>query len=293
MLIPGQNDVLLGRGTPINNHEGNINYRNIVRYYKDGYLAARSNYEKYLITMEVRQRIKNLYPPGRFIRKDSNTNTWIEVDDKETKNKISQALRENPHKYEPCLKNMKPDCNNERICMNAICSDSNRSKALVGDVAQNKIVANPSVSSTTFELPLIEDSCNNRANDVKVETVHSIPPEPIVLDAKKQNTFYPHDPCAKFSCNGDDYKSDIKTDRLMLVSSSDVKKIHEELSCDGKKNGDLFNDFLDIEDVSIIGACDFAHGLDAQLDSSFAIGYDQSLLGQDFNEDYLTEIMKV
>ena len=52
----GDNDVLLGRGTPINKHEGNINFRNIVKFYKESYLTARNNYEKYLITMEVKQK---------------------------------------------------------------------------------------------------------------------------------------------------------------------------------------------------------------------------------------------
>lgn len=68
------------RGAPINKHVGNINFRNIVRYYKEKYLVARDNYEKDLIAMEVK-KIKK-YALIRIIRLDSKSKTWIEVDDK-------------------------------------------------------------------------------------------------------------------------------------------------------------------------------------------------------------------
>jgi len=89
-----ENDVLLGRGTPINTHRGNINFRNIIKEYKENYFSARNNYEKYLITVCVHQRMKNQYPPGRFMRYDSKNKSWFEATDEDAKNKISQALRE-------------------------------------------------------------------------------------------------------------------------------------------------------------------------------------------------------
>ena len=38
ILMKDQNGALLGRGAPINKHVGNINFSNIVRYYKENIL---------------------------------------------------------------------------------------------------------------------------------------------------------------------------------------------------------------------------------------------------------------
>lgn len=93
-FLPQGNDVLLGRGTPINSHIGNIKFRKIIKEYKESYLSARNNYEKYLIAMGVQQSVKNQCPPGRFMRYDSIGKTWVEATNEETKSKISQGLRE-------------------------------------------------------------------------------------------------------------------------------------------------------------------------------------------------------
>ena len=100
-----ENDVLLGRGTPTNTHNGNITFRHVVKNYKGSYLCARNNYEKYMIAMEVQQKIKSLSPPGRFIRRYFKTNTWIEIDDNEIRQKICQALREKAPSVMKCHTN--------------------------------------------------------------------------------------------------------------------------------------------------------------------------------------------
>ena len=93
-MEPHVNDVLMGRGASIYNHRGNINFRNIVLEYKSEYVGALNNYGKDLILKEVYRRVKLLSPPGRFLRHDNKNKVWVEMDEKEAKPKISQALRE-------------------------------------------------------------------------------------------------------------------------------------------------------------------------------------------------------
>lgn len=92
---PGINDVMLGRGAGTNKHEGNIKFRDMCKDYQERYVAAINNYEKYIITMEIFERVRKLNPPGKFIDKDSKSKTWHEVDENRARRKISQALREN------------------------------------------------------------------------------------------------------------------------------------------------------------------------------------------------------
>jgi len=95
IIAPAANDVLLGRGAGTNKHKGNMNFRNIVKGCQEDYTTAMNNYEKYLITMDILQKIHILDPPGRFITQDAKTKCWYDVGDHKARRKISQALREN------------------------------------------------------------------------------------------------------------------------------------------------------------------------------------------------------
>ena len=106
----GENDVLLGSGTPTTKHKGNIAFRRVVKQHKGNYLCASNSYEKYLIVMEVNQKVKSLCPPGRFIRRNAETNA--EVNDDEIKQKISQALEGKASLVRKCHKNDKMEQNN-------------------------------------------------------------------------------------------------------------------------------------------------------------------------------------
>jgi len=103
---PGVNDVMLGRGAGTNRHPGNKTFRNICKEFQEKYIKAINNYEKYLITMEIMERIQNLDPPGRFIDKDSKKGkSYYDVGEVRARKKISQALRENA----PEIKKKKDD----------------------------------------------------------------------------------------------------------------------------------------------------------------------------------------
>mmetsp|Transcript_177 Transcript_177/g.183 ORF Transcript_177/g.183 Transcript_177/m.183 type:complete len:566 (+) Transcript_177:185-1882(+) len=87
------NDVLCGRGGATNSHIGNRSFREIVKQYKDRYLKAKKK-EKPNVAGEIVDKIRNLEPNGRFLRKDRDTGCWVDIGDVRAKEKTSQALRE-------------------------------------------------------------------------------------------------------------------------------------------------------------------------------------------------------
>lgn len=87
------NDVLCGRGGATNSHCGNRSYRKLVKKFKDKYLKAKKK-EKPSVAAEVVEIIRNLNPPGRFLKKDKETGWYLDIGDARAKEKTSQALRE-------------------------------------------------------------------------------------------------------------------------------------------------------------------------------------------------------
>mmetsp|Transcript_21370 Transcript_21370/g.29741 ORF Transcript_21370/g.29741 Transcript_21370/m.29741 type:complete len:466 (-) Transcript_21370:248-1645(-) len=89
-----QSDVLCGRGGLTNHHAGNMFFRRLVRLKQEAYLLA-SKREKAGVARDIVDSIRQLQPPGRFLKKDAkNPNTWIEIGDRKAREKTSQALRE-------------------------------------------------------------------------------------------------------------------------------------------------------------------------------------------------------
>ena len=86
--------VLCGRGGLINGSPGNIQFRDIVASRKKEYNAksTKRNEKAHLAATIVRQ-IRNLNPPGRFLREDTN-GMWFDIGDAKAIRKTGQALRE-------------------------------------------------------------------------------------------------------------------------------------------------------------------------------------------------------
>lgn len=93
--VLGPHDVLLGRGSGISNHIGNIKFRKLVEKHKSRYVAA-SRVDKPKVAGELVAIWRKLDPPGRFLaRCESNhTNPWVDVGDHRARQKTSQCLRE-------------------------------------------------------------------------------------------------------------------------------------------------------------------------------------------------------
>ncbi len=87
------NDVLCGKGNLINSHEGNKHFRYVVNLMKHEYVAAPKRRKKIFAKM-VLMEIRSMEPPGRFLRKNKETQLWEEIEEKVAENKARQALRE-------------------------------------------------------------------------------------------------------------------------------------------------------------------------------------------------------
>lgn len=87
-----QDDVLCGRGGETNHHQGNIQYRNLVKAFQPLYIASKRRDKPRLaqcIVYTVRQS------GGRFLKRtDPRSNTWTDVGNIKAREKTSQALRE-------------------------------------------------------------------------------------------------------------------------------------------------------------------------------------------------------
>jgi hypothetical protein len=92
---PISNDVLMGRGSRINNHEGNIQFREHVGRYKVQYLNKNTKkMQKAHMCADIVEWVRGLSPPGRFMQKSTQTGNWVEIGDERARKKAGQALRE-------------------------------------------------------------------------------------------------------------------------------------------------------------------------------------------------------
>jgi hypothetical protein len=85
-------DVLCGRGGETNHHQGNIQYRNLVKAFQPLYIISKRRDKPRIaqcIVYSVRMR------GGRFLKRtDPRSNTWTDVGNTKAREKTSQALRE-------------------------------------------------------------------------------------------------------------------------------------------------------------------------------------------------------
>ena len=102
MWKPHHNDVLMGRGGKNNAHVGNKQLRQFARELGLSYYHC-PRLKKEGIYKELVKRIKQLDPPGRFLRQDKLTLLWVEVGEKEEWSKASQHLRDAAKDYEKTL----------------------------------------------------------------------------------------------------------------------------------------------------------------------------------------------
>jgi hypothetical protein len=95
------NDVLLGRGGETNHHSGNVFYRHLVKACQPAYISAKRR-NKPRIAESIVYTVRQL--GGRFIKKGTGDNVWVDVGNTKAREKTSQALREGA----PDLRNGSP-----------------------------------------------------------------------------------------------------------------------------------------------------------------------------------------
>lgn len=75
------NDVLSGRGGSRSNHEGNSKFRNLIELHKTKYCDKRAKrVEKQFMAARVVAIVRNMNPPGRFLKKNEK-GFWEEIGD--------------------------------------------------------------------------------------------------------------------------------------------------------------------------------------------------------------------
>jgi hypothetical protein len=90
-------DVINGRGSTIQNHIGNINYRAIVSSRKREYASAKK-FQKIHISKEIVATVRNC--GGRFLELDKCTQLYYDIGDVNAWAKTSQALRDTKKKIQ-------------------------------------------------------------------------------------------------------------------------------------------------------------------------------------------------
>lgn len=91
-IEPTHTDVLSGRGVSTNKYPGNENFRHIIMEQMDLY-ALGTKSQKMALSKAVVERLHNEFtPPGRFLKKDSETGQWVELTLKEAAGKTAQAF---------------------------------------------------------------------------------------------------------------------------------------------------------------------------------------------------------
>jgi len=90
---PCSNDVLCGRGKNVNKHPGNQFFQSLVKSMRVEYVCSQKR-DKPKFAKRIVNNIRNLDPPGRFLKLDTNTGLWYDIGNKKATSKTRQALRE-------------------------------------------------------------------------------------------------------------------------------------------------------------------------------------------------------
>jgi len=90
VLVPGELDILLGRGRGAQNHKGNIHYRQVVETFRSRYEQIPQKGAK---TQLIREVVAVIYDNGgRFLKLDG-FGRWIPVDPEVARDKVSHSFR--------------------------------------------------------------------------------------------------------------------------------------------------------------------------------------------------------
>jgi hypothetical protein len=93
VILPNDNDILLGRGGRNNQHSGNEQLRELARQHTMQYCLSTKKEKSRLISKLVKT-VHDMSPPGRFLRNDKASGSWVVVPLFVAKEKASQALRD-------------------------------------------------------------------------------------------------------------------------------------------------------------------------------------------------------
>jgi hypothetical protein len=135
---PHPHDVLFGRGKHVNDHMGNVYFRQLVLFEKSIYKQTITCAGRRHVARHVINQIRRLDPPGRFLVPDENAKAtkWFMAKDHRALMKTSQALRELNHK--PLVHNVYPNdivVISNKLCLNP---DSDYTRRIMGEKCKHR-----------------------------------------------------------------------------------------------------------------------------------------------------------
>ena len=91
---PTKNDVLCGRGKPIQEHAGNVRMRRIIAQHANRYTQASKYEHKHRVVEDIVRLVQNANGiPGRFLQRVGRENYWVVVPHSTALLKVSHGLR--------------------------------------------------------------------------------------------------------------------------------------------------------------------------------------------------------
>lgn len=92
---PGEYDVICARGKNAKTHTGNLFFQSIIEDTAPRYSASQGKLSKSIIVSAIIDTIRRLSPKGGFIKPSGQQ--WIEIGNRNAREKVSQALRDQLH----------------------------------------------------------------------------------------------------------------------------------------------------------------------------------------------------
>jgi len=89
--VPGELDILLGRGRGAQNHAGNVHYRHVVEMFRKRYEQMNQKGSK---TKLIRDVVAVIYDNGgRFLKQEGKSGRWIPIHPDVARDKVSHSFR--------------------------------------------------------------------------------------------------------------------------------------------------------------------------------------------------------
>jgi hypothetical protein len=145
IVSPESNDVLLGRGTLIN--AGNQQYLHLVQQAKRNYVMSPKK-SKGVFALNIMKKIKQLNPPGRFLKQDPESMLWYEISHMSALHRTRQSLRDGAPKLKKQIEKIEEE-EKERNSDNINRDRENIDDMMISEAQQNL----PDLYPPRFDVP--------------------------------------------------------------------------------------------------------------------------------------------
>lgn len=93
-FVPGDYDVICGRGKVCFNHIGNRRFRVTIAMNLKKYMESKSKLEKSLVVNSIVEQVRDASPNGGFVKRDPLTGNWFALGADASREKVGHAMRD-------------------------------------------------------------------------------------------------------------------------------------------------------------------------------------------------------